>query len=119
MRKAYHLAYLLTINNDYSVPGNWKVLWKLKVPPKVKVFLWRSARNCPPTKSNLLSRGIYVGGECYFCGGGYETVWHSLVDCPFTIACWNSINLENILYQAVENWDSFQELFFFFCFDTS
>lgn len=29
--------------------GFWRKLWNLKIPPKVKKFLWRSVNNCLPT----------------------------------------------------------------------
>lgn len=35
--------------------GFWRKLWNLKIPPKVKNFLWRAAANCLPTK-DLLKR---------------------------------------------------------------
>lgn len=37
-----------------QVYGNtWSKIWKLKVPPKVRTFLWRACSNCLPTRDNL------------------------------------------------------------------
>lgn len=37
--------------NDAS--SIWQKLWKLKIPTKVKTFLWRTLTNCLPTRVNL------------------------------------------------------------------
>ena len=36
-----------------GVKSFWKSIWYLKVPNKVKVFLWRACSNVLPTKVNL------------------------------------------------------------------
>jgi hypothetical protein len=30
-------------------PRDWSVIWRLKVPPKVKNLIWRMCRGCLPT----------------------------------------------------------------------
>ena len=34
----------------------WNKVWDLKVPPKVKMFLWRACSNCLPTRDKLYQR---------------------------------------------------------------
>ena len=41
----------------------WKHMWKLKVQPRTKIFMWRLARNILPTRSKLLSKNITVGNR--------------------------------------------------------
>ena len=37
------------LQNDYlKVKGNWLLLWRLHLPPKVKHFLWRLLWDCLP-----------------------------------------------------------------------
>ena len=45
----------------------WKIIWKLKVPGKVKHFLWRSCTNFLPSKENLLKRAIPIDPICHLC----------------------------------------------------
>ncbi|XP_057802912.1 uncharacterized protein LOC131018204 [Salvia miltiorrhiza] len=76
VKTAYKLASSLTLDAMYSVDGLWNKLWKVKVPPKVRNFLWRAARNNLPSKEQLLSRGVVVGGECETCKTSIENLWH-------------------------------------------
>ncbi|KAL8121558.1 hypothetical protein AgCh_018338 [Apium graveolens] len=51
-------AYLLLqeIKGGYQVSNNsgfWRKLWNLKIPSKVKHFLWRAITGCLPTKDQL------------------------------------------------------------------
>jgi hypothetical protein len=36
----------------------WKRIWKLAIPPKVKVFWWWVMHNFVPVKANLMERHI-------------------------------------------------------------
>ncbi|XP_057792604.1 uncharacterized protein LOC131009319 [Salvia miltiorrhiza] len=58
VKSAYKLASSLTLDTTYKVEGQWECLWKVDVPPKVKNFLWRAARDNLPSKQRLLSRGV-------------------------------------------------------------
>lgn len=41
-RRAYTVLMEMTLDTSYlHVCDNWRALWKLKIPPKVKHFLWR------------------------------------------------------------------------------
>ena len=42
----------------------WKEIWQLKVPPKIKNFLWRACRNTLPTKQALMKRKIVADPIC-------------------------------------------------------
>ncbi|CAN1848611.1 hypothetical protein LINPERHAP1_LOCUS39002 [Linum perenne] len=43
-----------------KVSGQWNVLWKMQIPPKVKHFLWRVTRRILPLRSNLIRRRAMV-----------------------------------------------------------
>lgn len=39
---------------------NWNWVWHLKIPNKIKVFLWRALRDSLPTRCALMRRGIRI-----------------------------------------------------------
>ena len=42
----------------------WSGLWKLKVPNKVKTYVWRACTNSLPTLENLLKRKVVLSSIC-------------------------------------------------------
>lgn len=49
---------------QHRVQGNWSCVWKLKLSPKVKNFLWRACRNCLPTRVRLQTKGVRSPNQC-------------------------------------------------------
>ena len=49
---------------DEGVKRFWKSIWHLKVPNKVKVFLWRACLSALPTKVGLHKRNIIDNKIC-------------------------------------------------------
>lgn len=66
VKSCYKHARAMILDPNYTVEGSWKNIWTLSVPHKVKVFLWRATHDVLPTKANLLSRGIAIGGSVGF-----------------------------------------------------
>ena len=58
--------------------GLWNGIWKLKVPNKVRHFLWRTIRESLPTKCNLHRRQVLSSGICDACGDYGEDEIHAL-----------------------------------------
>ncbi|XP_019190289.1 PREDICTED: uncharacterized protein LOC109184707 [Ipomoea nil] len=46
----------------------WNNVWKLQVPPKWKVFLWRALSNILPSLDNLINRRVDLINICPSCG---------------------------------------------------
>ena len=59
----------------------WKSLWSLKVPSKVKLFVWRTFHDSIPTLFNLGRRGVKVNKFCPQCKESIETPFHALFGC--------------------------------------
>jgi len=41
---------------EHQQDGAFKELWKLKLPPKIVIFVWRLIRDRLPTRANLRTR---------------------------------------------------------------
>ncbi|XP_074378086.1 uncharacterized protein LOC141719606 [Apium graveolens] len=45
-------------NSSANNSGFWHTLWNLKIPPKVKNFLWRASNDCLPSREMLRTRNV-------------------------------------------------------------
>lgn len=77
-----------------SVHKRWINLWKLDVPRKVSVFLWRLCKNNVPIRSLLRGRGIQTTILCPMCGTDVTHVLHIFLDCTFTKNCRRALGWE-------------------------
>nr|POF24766.1 putative ribonuclease h protein [Quercus suber] len=68
----------------------WKNLWSLKVPSKIKNFVWRASREALPVKANLCRRRITLEGQCEICRTGDEDCSHALFFCSDVQVMWNA-----------------------------
>jgi hypothetical protein len=62
----------------------WKKLWRLRVPPKIRLFWWRAVNNFLPTKLELQRR--HVEREA-FCG---ESLFHVVFVCTMARRFWQA-----------------------------
>jgi hypothetical protein len=46
----------------------WKTIWKINAPGKMKIHLWRFAHDCLPSGVQLRRRQIPISDSCGFCG---------------------------------------------------
>ncbi|KAJ3701224.1 hypothetical protein LUZ61_004929 [Rhynchospora tenuis] len=65
-------------------------LWKLKAPPRVKIFLWLLLQDRLLTQQNLNIRNWPAIESCICCTGNIlETSSHLFVHCPFARSIWD------------------------------
>jgi hypothetical protein len=88
VKSAYIMAKSEAVHLKASVKGkgepsdqvccakDWKNLWSIKAPPKMKIVLWRFAHNCLPTGQQLRMRKIPADDPCCHCGRD-ETIEHA------------------------------------------
>lgn len=70
------------------------ILWKSRVPLKVKVFGWRLLLNRLPTRSNLADRCVILNSQdkiCVFCFHVVEEADHVFLTCPRTRMVWKEV----------------------------
>jgi hypothetical protein len=85
-------AYRAIINNtdvllQHRVPGHWSTIWKLKLSPKIKNFLWHICRNCLPTRLRLLAKGVDCPNICVVCNDHDEDGKHLFFEYNKSIGC--------------------------------
>jgi hypothetical protein len=76
------------------------MIWKLKVPPKVKIFCWRTLHGIIPLKCILANRHIGTSTECPICHQGPEDIMHLLFTCPATQVIWQELGIYDIIQEA-------------------
>ena len=94
----------LTVNGSFSVKSIYvdllnehtkylrKYIWKMKVPLKIKIFMWFLHRKVILTKHNLIKRNWNGNKSCSFCERE-EYVHHLFFDCPFAKTIWRIVHM--------------------------
>lgn len=68
--------------------AQWKEVWKLGVPRKVKQLLWKCLNNILPTNVNLSKKKIIESNLCPICKREAESVVHVLWSCSAVTDVW-------------------------------
>lgn len=69
----------LSIN---SVPKEvWKLLWKMKVPHRVKLFIWKCLKEIVQTKDKTARFNSSIQVHCNICNHNTESLFHFLIVC--------------------------------------
>ncbi|KAL5570726.1 hypothetical protein UlMin_020323 [Ulmus minor] len=84
VRSGYWLA-----NQCRSVPSSstvslnswWKRFWRLRIPSKIRVFIWKAFHNWIPSSVNLASHGVPSPKRCSICNETDDTTLHALWGC--------------------------------------
>jgi hypothetical protein len=74
-----------------AIPYN-SLIYKLKLPLKIEVFLWYLYKGVILTKDNLARRHWQGDRKCCFCSTE-ESIQHLLFDCHFAKFVWRTIQI--------------------------
>ena len=82
VKSAY--LFLLDKRSQYQnrVGHSWGWVWKLRLPPKIQLFIWKCAHNQILTRSIIFSHLDQVNTRCPRCME-METPIHVIRDCAF------------------------------------
>lgn len=102
VKSGYHIAHQFHLEEQKEKPESsfklkkdaWKILWKMKIPNKVKNFWWRACKNVLATKENLFKRKCARDRLCPICENETETVEHMIFWCPWAKAVWFGCNIK-------------------------
>jgi hypothetical protein len=64
----------------------WDLIWKLNVPPKLRIFAWRAASDSLGVRLNLSRRIHTITPICTICGHAPEDAHNALVSCTLARA---------------------------------
>ncbi|WVZ67110.1 hypothetical protein U9M48_016237, partial [Paspalum notatum var. saurae] len=82
--------YKQLISIDVFVPNRF--VWQLKVPLKIKIFIWLLFRGVILTKDNLIRRHWQGSKQYCFCSAD-ETIQHLFFACPCAKFLWRIVSV--------------------------
>ncbi|TXG69866.1 hypothetical protein EZV62_004801 [Acer yangbiense] len=72
-------------NSDHK---RWLFFWNLKIPPKIKIFIWRVCFIAIPSTENLCNRKVQAFPWSKRCGNVVESSSHALFWCKKVEDIW-------------------------------
>ncbi|GJT07082.1 RNA-directed DNA polymerase, eukaryota [Tanacetum coccineum] len=92
---------------SWSEPTRWVKF----IPIKINIFVWRARRDCLPTRTNLIRRGVYMDSiACPICGSYEEDIHHILFECDLAQAVLRRIcrwwDLDWQIWSSFANWNA-------------
>jgi len=113
VKSAYRYAMeTLVDNEEYRIPGEWNIIWKMKLPQRVKVFLWRALRGVLPTRMRLQDKGVPCTDSCPHCETNYENDWHVFIGCEEAKKVWQAAGLWGKIEEVAGSATSFADCIF-------
>ncbi|XP_019152396.1 PREDICTED: uncharacterized protein LOC109149189 [Ipomoea nil] len=88
-RSAYKLTRQTTGNQEN---GEWEATWKLRVPNRIRTFIWLVQHGRIMCNSERRKRGFTADERCAICGAEKEDVEHTMRSCPAAEEVWKLIN---------------------------
>lgn len=74
--------------------AGWNRLWRLALPHKIKIFVWRLCRDNIPVRIRPRNKGVDVPIMCPFCNVDIEHLLHLFFDCRFATSYWQAANMQ-------------------------
>jgi hypothetical protein len=81
--------YAALISNGIRVSQD---IWQIKVPSKIKIFLWYLKKGVILTKDNLARRNWHGDLKCAFCHQP-ESIQHLFFDCYIAKFLWRAVHI--------------------------
>ncbi|KAL5537570.1 hypothetical protein UlMin_045558 [Ulmus minor] len=84
VRSGYWLATKcrsVSLSSTLNPNSWWKRFWRLRIPSKIRVFLWKAYHNWIPSSVNLAKHGVPTQIRCLICNEANDTTLHALWGC--------------------------------------
>ncbi|KAF7844578.1 ribonuclease H [Senna tora] len=86
----------------------WRLIWRLKLPYRIVMFMWRVLNNNLPTFSVLNRHHMPLQNICNACNQDDESLIHVFLQCNFASAVWFGTHLgfqsHNHLASSMMDW---------------
>lgn len=82
-------AHLLNVNS--AMQWDFQFIWKLKLPPRVILLMWKLGHGKLLTNVVRLKWGVSSHDRCPLCFSASETLLHLFRDCPFATEIWRQL----------------------------
>ena len=113
VRSAYRLCMNeLLETSHFKVEGAWDLIWRLKVPPRVRTLIWRICRNCLPTRTRLRDKGVNCATVCALCNVDEEDSLHLLFRCPGSRNIWSMWNVFSVVSHIFDQYQNIKDIIF-------
>ncbi|XP_056694898.1 uncharacterized protein [Spinacia oleracea] len=109
IKSGYAFLSGFTQESQHQLGTLSKLIWKLKILPKWRVFLWKLIHKALATKDNLAHRGMVVNNECDYCGATGESTQHIFRTCSLAKLVWKLSSLT--IFLDTNGTISFEEWF--------
>ncbi|KAI8561688.1 hypothetical protein RHMOL_Rhmol04G0359800 [Rhododendron molle] len=98
-------AYV-AISDNPSLSTSWKWIWTLKIPAKLKGFLWTCMHGKLLKNHHHMIRGLVDNDICPYCNNAREDLKHLFFDCTTRANVWNhlpSVQVTNINHSSAQS----------------
>lgn len=71
--------------------GPWHQIWKMKIPNRIKIFLWKLGNSVLQVRVRLRKFITSIDKKCLFCNEVEETIVHIFWNCNVADSTWLDI----------------------------
>lgn len=90
LKSAHSLITPLAHSLSILPEEEWKLLWRIPMQDRLKLFLWKVVWNCLPSKAKMdrFSNRPEEESYCVFCHQHVESLIHIFFECPVAQIMW-------------------------------
>lgn len=90
---------LVGSSNNSRLTNFWKYIWRLNLPAKIKIFVWRLYYYAIPDALSLVKRNSIVSLSCAICNFRCEDFRHVFLECWWARALRSSLEFSVTIFQ--------------------
>ena len=93
VKSAYYTARKILrkdIHQAQQRKSVWKIIWQVKIMPKIKYFIWRLLNGFLLVGMELTRKGIQTNNICPICGEDDESLYHVFFECRLSFVIWEN-----------------------------